>query len=457
MRKIKNMEDNRDSETTETINASDGAGSLRSILLGVGILLVGILFTLLLKPLGGSPVAQDDVPQDVTYYRDIAPIIQDNCQACHRPNSIGPFSLMTYEEVADFAPLIGEVTRLRIMPPWGAAEGYGEFKNKRVLTQKQIDTIARWVVAEAPAGNPLDQPPPINFPEEWQLGTPDLELDPGGDFKVRARGSDFFRSFVLPFNPEEDVWISAIEVIPGAKEVVHHLGIYLDTEGISPKLDRQSAGLGFAGDMGFNFKIIDLWAPGGSPRFLEEGLGWLMPAGSYLIMDIHYSPDGETHLDRTRIGVYFAKGPVNKRVRIAEAGNSTFEIPAGATHHEVTARQQIRRDITIIAGWPHMHNLGKEMKAWATLPNGEIEPLVWVPNYDFHWQQVYDFKEPLALPEGSSINLIAYFDNSTNNPENPYEKPRTIRFGQRAKDEMCYFYYYYTIDEEQLLLGRSVD
>ena len=128
------MEDNRDLETTETTNASDGAGSLRSILLGVGILLVGILFTLLMKPLGGSPVAQDDLPHEVTYYRDIAPIMQDNCQACHRPNSIGPFSLMTYEEVADFAPLIGEVTRLRTMPPWGAAEGYGEFSNKKVLT-----------------------------------------------------------------------------------------------------------------------------------------------------------------------------------------------------------------------------------------------------------------------------------------------------------------------------------
>ncbi len=440
------------------MKALHGRGLVRSILLGMCVLFVGILLTLLLKPLGGSPFAQDVVPQDVTYYRDISPIIQENCQACHRPNRIGPFSLMTYEEVADFAPLIREVTRLRTMPPWGAAEGYGEFKNKKVLTKEEIDTIARWVIAEAPAGNPLDQPPPIDFPEEWQLGTPDLELDPGGDFKVRARGSDFFRSFVLPFNPEEDVWISAIEVIPGAKEVVHHLGIYLDTEGISPKLDKKSAGLGFAGDMGFNYNmIIDLWAPGGSPRFLEEGLGWRMPAGSYLVMDIHYAPNGETHLDRTRIGVYFAKSPVNKSVRIAEAGNTTFEIPAGAEHHEVTARQKIRRDITIIAGWPHMHYLGKEMKAWATLPNGDIEPLVWVPNYDFHWQQVYDFKEPLAVPEGSSINFIAYFDNSTNNPLNPYEKPRTIRFGQRANDEMCYFYYYYTIDEEQLLLGRSVD
>jgi hypothetical protein len=281
------------------------------------------------------------------------------------------------------------------------------------------------------------------------LGTPDLELDPGGDFKVRARGKDFFRSFVLPFQPEEDVWISAIEIIPGAKEVVHHLGIYLDPEGISPKLDRQSPGLGFAGDMGFKYSnIIDLWAPGGAPRFLEDGLGWLMPAGSYLVMDIHYAPDGQTHFDRTRVGVYFAKASINKRVYLGVTGNTTFEIPAGERRHEVTGKQKIRSDITVIAGWPHMHYLGKEMKVWAMLPNGDTEPIIWVPNYNFHWQQVYDFAEPLSLPEDTMINLVAYFDNSTDNPLNPHEKPRNIRFGQRANDEMCYFYYYYTIDEE---------
>ncbi len=431
----------------------------RMIIIGTGGFALGGILIVLMVLFGALPASSQDTQRsEVTYSRDIAPILQNNCQSCHRPNSIAPFSLITYEEVSDFAPLIEEVTRLRIMPPWGAAEGYGEFKNKRALTEEEIDTIARWVDAGAPAGNPLDEPPPIDFPDEWQLGTPDLVLDPGGDFRVRGRGRDFYRSFVLPYQPEEDVWISAIEIIPGAKEVVHHLGIYLDTEGISPKLDRESPGLGFDKDMGFNYSmIIDLWAPGGSPRFLADGMAFSMPAGSYLVIGIHYAPDGQKRLDRTRVGVYFAKAPVNKQVYLGVTGNTTFEIPAGEKRYEVRAKQKIRQDIHINSGWPHMHNLGKEMKVWATLPSGETVPIVWVPNYDFNWQQVYDFAKPLYLPEGSYINLVAYYDNSTDNPLNPYEKPRNIRFGQNANNEMCYFYYYYTKDVEQLLRDQSAD
>jgi hypothetical protein len=430
----------------------------RSILAGAVIIAVGVFFSLILKLPGSQTVAEDTDPPDVTFTRDIIPIFQENCQSCHRPGGIGPFSLMTYEETRDFAPLIKEEVSSRIMPPWLVAEGYGEFKNERRLSAEQIDTIARWVDAGAPEGNPLDMPPPRQFPEEWQLGTPDLVLDPGDDFKVRARGTDFFRSFVLPHQFEEDVYIAAIEVIPRAKEVVHHLGIYLDTEGISPKLDRESPGLGFTGDMGFSYSmIIDLWTPGGTPRFHEYGTGILVPAGSYLVMDIHYSPVGEVYYDRTSVGIYFAKWPVDKEVHLGLTGNTTFEIPAGAKNYQVTGKQIIRHDIHVLSGWPHMHYLGKEMKVWATLPDGQTIPIMWVPDYDFHWQQVYQLKEPLALPEGSYVNLIAFYDNSEDNPENPYKKPRPIRFGQRAQDEMCYFYFYYTEDDEHLLQGVTAE
>jgi hypothetical protein len=430
-------------------NSTSGADFLRPLLLGIGILACGIILTILLKPLGGPPLAQEAMSQDVTYHSDIVPILQKHCQTCHRPNRIGPIPLMSYENVADIAPLIAEVTKLRTMPPWGAVENYGEFKNKRVMTQAEIDTIARWVEQGTPAGNPSDEPPPVDFPDDWLLGDPDVVVDPGGDFKVRGRGRDFFRSFVLPFSPEEDMWISAIEFIPDAKEVVHHVGFYLDIEGISLKLDRESPGLGFSGTMGFDYdRIIDLWTPGGTPHVLEPGLGWLMPAGSHIVMDIHYAPDGTTRTDRSQVGIYFAKERVKKEVYLGVAGNTTFEIPAGAENYSIDAKKTIRSDIHILSCWPHMHYLGKEMKVFARLPDGEIEPIVWVPKYDFHWQQIYELAEPLSLPKGSQINLVAVYDNSTNNPENPYKKPRDIRFGQRANDEMCYFYYYYTKDEE---------
>jgi hypothetical protein len=174
-------------------------------------------------------------------------------------------------------------------------------------------------------------------------------------------------------------------------------------------------------------------------------------------MDIHYAPVGDVYFDRTSVALHFAKWPVDKQVRLGVAGNTVFEIPAGAKNHLVTAKQIIRNDIHVLSGWPHMHYLGKEMKVWATLPDGETIPIMWVPDYDFHWQQVYQLKEPLALPEGSNINLTAFYDNSEDNPLNPYKNPRPIRFGQRAQDEMCYFYYYYTEDDEHLLQGVTAD
>jgi len=343
------------------------------------------------------------------------------------------------------------------MPPWLAADGYGEFKNERRLTREEIDLISRWVETGAAEGDPKDLPAPISFSEEWYIGTPEIELDPGEDFKVRKSGGDFFRSFVLPYDPKEDVWISAIEVIPGTPSVVHHVGVYVDTRGDSVKFDRSSPGIGYPGNMSLSsFILLDFWTPGGTPRKLARGMAWKIPAGSHLVMDIHYTPDGQVHYDRTRVGLYRAEGPIDKRVRFATLGNTLFEIPAGERNHEVTASRRLTRDIHLISGWPHMHLLGKEMKVWAEYDNGMIEPILWVPEYDFHWQQVYELKNPLALSRGSRLHLRAFYDNSTSNPENPYKKPRTIRYGQKARDEMCFFYFHYTVDAEHLTRGLKV-
>jgi len=428
------------------------------VLMGAAMMTtVGVIF-LLLALFGVSPVlSSDEAVLEVSYTRDIAPILQESCQECHRPNRIGPFSLMTYEDARRNSWAIKQVTELRIMPPWHAKEGYGEFKNERMLKQEEIDTIGRWADAGAPEGNPLDLPPPRKFAEEWQLGTPDIVLDPGADFRVRKSKRDFFWSFVLPFNPKEDVWVSAIEVIPGASAVVHHTGLYVDPTGESLKLDKRSPGIGYPGNMEFSaYTILDFWTPGGTPQQLEAGTAWKIPADSHLVLDIHYAPDGKVHLDRTRVGLYLANGPVDKRVRFGVVGNTLFEIPAGERHYEVTASRKIPRDIHLVSGLPHMHYLGKEMKVWATLPSESISPMVWVPHYDFHWQQVYVLKQPLALPRDSRIDLVAYYDNSEENPHNPHRRPRTVYFGQNAKNEMCFFYFHYTVDDEYLTRGQAV-
>lgn len=423
-----------------------------------GSLLAAALL-LLLARLITPPAAASQAPPPVTFSRDVAPILQANCQECHRPGGIAPFSLLTYADAKPRAALIQHYTQWRIMPPWKAADGYGEFQNARRLTAEEIDTIGRWVEAGALEGDPADLPPSRPFTDGWRLGTPDVVLDAGADFPVRAGGGDFFHEFVLPFQPKEDVWVTAMEVVPGSSAVVHHVGVYIDPQGKSLALDQKSPGVGYPGPgIGFSPSIlIDFWTPGGTPRFLAPGTAWKIPANASLVMDIHYSPNGQPQADRTRIGLHFAKGPVDKRVRFSSVGNVSFKIPAGVARHAVAAGKVLPEEIHLVSGWPHMHWLGREMKITASLPGGIAEPILWVPEYDFHWQLVYVLKEPLGLAKGSRIDLIAYYDNSDANPHNPNRPPRAVGPGERTRDEMCFFFFHYTVDAEHLTQGVVVE
>jgi mono/diheme cytochrome c family protein len=423
-----------------------------------GALVGATLLALLARPaimLAGAA----DPP--VTYSRDVAPILQANCQECHRPGGIGPFSLLTYQDAKARAEVIQHYTRQRIMPPWKAADGYGDFQDSRRLTDEQIQTIARWVESGAPEGDPKELPPPRQFIEGWMLGAPDVGLDAGEPFEVPADGEDIYRDFVLPFSPEQDQWVAAVEVRPGSPAVVHHVVLYIDPEGQSPDLDEADPGPGFTvfgTDAGFSPSIwLDGWAPGATPRFLPPGTAWKIPAGSRVVMQVHYHPHGTALQDLTRIGLHFAKGPVEKRVRTSTVGNVEFEIPPGAARHRVTAGGRLPLDITLLSVWPHMHMLGREMKVTATVPGGIAKPMVWIPDWDFNWQQVFAFKEPLKLPQGSRIDLIAYYDNSIRNPNNPNKPPQTVTFGPQSTDEMCFCFFRYTVDRERLTQNHPVN
>lgn len=424
--------------------------------------MLGAVSFALLGPLAAWAVEDGDPPQNppVTFTRDIAPILQANCQECHHPGGIGPFSLVAYEHAKVMAGAIRNATQQRIMPPWKAAPDYGEFANERRLTEEQIQTIGAWVEAGTPEGDPKDLPPPRQFADGWRLGTPDLVLEPDKPFWVRPTGSDFFHEFVLPLHSDEDVWVTAMEVLPGSPSVVHHVGLVVDPRGKSVALDQKSPGPGYPGDNGVGFTPaiqIDFWTPGGTPRFLPPGTAWKIPAKARLVMDIHYSPDGQRREDRTRIGLYLAKGPIDKRVRFASIGNTDFKIPAGAKRHRVHGFGKIPLDISVLSLWPHMHWLGREAKATATLPGGIAVPMVWVPDYDFHWQMVYVYKEPLKIPRNARIELDAYYDNSAENPHNPNRPPRTVSAGARTRDEMCFLFFHYTVDREHLTQGIAVE
>jgi mono/diheme cytochrome c family protein len=397
----------------------------------------------------------------VTYHRDIAPILQANCQECHRPGGIGPFSLLTYADAREHAAAIRAMTAARIMPPWKAAPGFGEFADERRLSAEQIATVTRWLEAGTPEGDPKDAPPPRQWVEGWTLGNPDLVLDAGAAFSVPATGRDIYRDFVLPFYSEEERWISAVEVAPGSSEVVHHVVLYLDPEDQARAKDAADPGPGFTvfgADAGFSPALwLYGWAPGALARRLPEGSAWRIPPHTRIVMQVHYHPHGHAVKDRTQIGLYFAKGPVDKRVRASVVGSTDFVIPAGAARHPVSAELTLPMDITLLALWPHMHQIGKEMKLTATLPDGREEPLVWLPAWDFNWQLIYTLKKPLPLPWGTQISLQALYDNSAANPFNPNRPPRTVRFGPQTTDEMCFGFFLYTLDDEHIADGLAID
>jgi mono/diheme cytochrome c family protein len=398
---------------------------------------------------------------ELSYSKDVAPILQAACQECHRPGGLGPFPLMSYADAKAHGPAIRALTTARRMPPWKAAAGYGEFLGERRLSQTQIETIQRWVETGMPEGDPADLPAPIKFPEGWTLGTPDLVLDAGEAFSVPARGADIYRNFVLPFQSEEDRWITGIEVSPGAAEVVHHVVLYLDPDGVTPEMDRKQAGPGFTvygAGAGFEpFIWLQGWAPGAAFRMLPEGTAWRVPAGAHMVMQVHYHAHGRAVKDRTRVGLHFARGPVKKRVRTSYVGTEQFQIPAGAARHPVTASAFVPRDVTVLAVWPHMHQVGREMKVSATGPEGDLKPIVWVPEWDFNWQLMYALKEPLPLPAGTQLDLLAVYDNSSGNPANPSRPPKAVRFGPQTTDEMCYCFFLYTVDEEDIAEGWAIE
>ncbi len=400
-------------------------------------------------------------PPAVTFTRDVAPILQANCQECHRPGGIGPFSLLTYANAKAWAAAIKAYTGRRVMPPWKAATGYGEFQGERRLTDAQIQTIAAWVDADAPEGDVKEMPAPRQFRDGWQLGTPDMALDADEPFRLPANSGDVYRIFVLPFHPDKDVWVTAMEVLPGNRAVVHHVNIYLDPKGVSPMLDRAAPGPGFpttGGGAGFDGAILmDVWQPGASSRFLPEGTAWRIPAHAYVALEVHYSPTAQSVQDLTRVGLHFARGPIDKRVRTADVGNIQFRVPAGPRAYHVPAGGQLPVDLTVLSVLPHMHLIAREMKATASMPNGLAKPLIWIQDWDIHWQLSYVYKEPLKLPKGSRMDLQAVYDNSADNPNNPNYPPRPISFGPSALDEMCYLYFRYTVDEEHLLQGHPVD
>jgi peroxiredoxin/mono/diheme cytochrome c family protein len=409
------------------------------------------------------------------YYKDVLPILQNNCQVCHRPGEVGPFSLLTYKQAVAWADDIKEYTHNRTMPPWKPSDGK-EFLGDRRLSTKDIDTLARWVDAGCMEGDPKDAPPAAKFTDGWLMGEPDLVLEAPGDFILGPTGKDIFRVFVLPTGLTEDKYVVAFDVRPGNPRIVHHTVNFYDITGAALKSQQlaQAAekkalkpgdvdvGAGFTSGMlpGLRINAADLfasrppmgplggWAPGVVPRPLTPGTGMLLPKGSDLVMQLHYHRNGRLEKDRTRIGLYFSKKPVDRPL-LAFAVPGTFKtdkkigdglgyIPAGDRHFVARGSWYALEDISVHTTMPHMHLLGKSVKISMTPPGGKTDLIIDVPEWDYNWQELYFLKEPFKVPAGTRFDIEAVFDNSAANPRNPHDPPIDVKFGEQTTDEMLF-------------------
>ncbi len=379
-------------------------------------------------------------PPAPAYDKDVAPILFNHCVSCHRPGQVAPFSLLTYEDAEKRASLIAAVTASRFMPPWKPVPGYGDFKGANYLSDAELATLRRWAEAKAPQGNAADLPDPPQFPDGWQLGKPDITLKMPQPFQIPAEGEDIYQCFVLPLSLPNGANVAAVEIHPGNRKVLHHTILYLNDDGSAREKDKETVEPGYRCFGGPGVRAagsLGGWVPGATPHVLPAGTATVVPQGADVVMQNHYHPSGKPETDQSEIGIYFAKGPIEKTVFSLPMIHRDLTIPGGDSHYRVTSTFVTPIDLEVIAISPHMHLLGRDMKVTATLPDGHVKSMIWIKDWDFNWQGQYQYQSPMSLPKGSKIELQATYDNSSQNPKNPNSPPQTVHWGENTTDEMC--------------------
>jgi hypothetical protein len=385
----------------------------------------------------------------VTFYRDVLPILQQRCQSCHRPGEVGPMPLVSYDNSRPWAKAIKQAVLTRKMPPWNVSGATGQYRNDPSLSQQEIDRLVAWTDTGAAAGDPHDAPPPRAFAEGWSIGQPDLVFQMPEPFQVSASGTLEYMYVIVPTGFREDRWMSAAEVRPGNRAVMHHANVYIREPGSSwlreypigkvfiPVEKNERVGTGGSSSAGASAReqVIAGYIPGRPPKQVAPGYGLLVPAGSDLVFQLHYTANGKATTDRTRIGFLLAKTPPVKRVIRIQASNAGFAIPPGDANYAVSGSVKVGVACELIAAYPHMHYRGKSMALTAEYPTGERDELVRVPKYDFNWQLVYELSKTRQLPKGTILHADAHFDNSPNNRLNP-DPTKEVRWGDQSWEEM---------------------
>lgn len=389
------------------------------------------------------------LPDTIDWARHVAPILNAQCVECHRKGAIGPFALDTYPLARRRAKMIARVVEDNRMPPWHAHEGHAAFRGERVLTAREKAVLRAWADAGAPQGDAEDAPPkPAPPTSGWALGKPDFEVAMTEPFDVPADGDDIYRYFVIPREELEQRAVVAFDFRPGDPSVVHHCIAYVDFSGKSRKLDAKDEQPGFAlfdggGDLaekiGDEMAAIGGWAPGMLPYKFPKGHAIQLPPGGDLVLEIHYHLTGKATKDQSSIAFYYADEPVEHWVESIVLGTLSVDIPAGAANYWRHVSMRVPADFSLLDIGPHMHFLGKECVVRATLPDGKTMSLL-SADWDFRWQGVYIYREPLHIPKGTRIDAWFRFDNSAANPDNQLSPPQRVRWGWQSTEEMCQVY-----------------
>ncbi len=383
---------------------------------------------------------------DPTFYRDVLPILQNHCQECHRPGEIGPMPLLTYREARPWAKALRDAVVTQTMPPWFADAHYGKFANDRRLSPAEMETIRAWADGGAPAGLPKDAPQPKGWPEGWTMGTPDAVFRMPRPFPVPASGELKYQYIIVPTGLKTDAWVQQVEIRPGDREVVHHAVVYVRPPQ-SAWLRDMPVGRAFTLPVPEITRndVLFTYTPGNQSDAWPEGMAKLIPAGSDLVFQMHYTPAKKAALDQTRIGVVYAKQPPTQRILTLQLNSADFVIPRGHPDYQVHAWGTIPNDALLLSLYPHMHLRGKSFEFALTPLRGKREVLLRVNDYNFYWQLNYRLAEPIALKAGSRLEAIATFDNSKNNLRNP-DPEAAVRYGEQSSDEMMIGFFDVAVD-----------
>ena len=387
------------------------------------------------------------VPQQVTFNRDIAPILFHYCSPCHRPGEGGPFPLLTYADAKARARQIAAVTSKRFMPPWLPEPQELRFADELHLSNEQITLLQMWVEQGAVEGASADLPPAPQFVPGWQLGRPDEIIEAKKPYTLPASGSDMYWNFVFRTPVDRKRWLKAIEIRPGEKRAVHHANILVDRNQ-SARRQEAEPGAGFPGmELKIESETFDpdshflFWKPGIVPRPEPEGMSLRLDTETDLVLNMHLQPSGKTEKIQPNLGLYFTDKPATLFPLLLQLENDRqLDIPPGEKHFLVTDEFTLPVDVDLLAIYPHAHYLGKDLEALATLPDGSAKTLIHIQRWDLNWQAVYRYADPVPLSKGTTISMRYVYDNSSENLANPNDPPRRVVAGNRSSDEMAHLW-----------------